>query len=156
VYGDLKVSVADNIGFVFERAPLLSFATTAVVPHVNDLAGCMPGSAILHISLRDLAPEIILRSDNVVDDINHVCRADTSLHLAEQKTKDRGFIRCTLADITLGRVPTRTSAEKHTIFSPFGLGVLDLAVSKFILELAQVHNRGVVLESFLPGPWTKR
>ena len=39
---------------------------------------------VLHVSLRDLAPEILLGATNIVDDVEHCLKADTSPHLAEQ------------------------------------------------------------------------
>ena len=36
------------------------------------------------------------------------------------------------------------------VFSPFGLGILDLAVSKLVYDLAQAQNMGVVINSFHP------
>src|SRR2546425_12853668 len=53
---------------------------------------------VLHISLRDLAPEILLRSQNMVDDVEHVMKANTAPHLAEQQTGNRSFVTGTLAE----------------------------------------------------------
>jgi hypothetical protein len=57
---------------------------------------------VLHVSLRDLAPEIMLAS--------------------------------ILDDVMAGRVSL--PAERPVVFSPFGLGVLDLAVGKYVLRRA--------------------
>jgi ornithine cyclodeaminase len=37
-----------------------------------------------------------------------------------------------------------------TVFSPFGLGVLDLAVGQLVRERALETGRGTLIESFLP------
>jgi 2,3-diaminopropionate biosynthesis protein SbnB len=152
----LSVEVVPDIKAVFCRSSLLSFATTAGTPHIKDFTGLAPGSTVLHISLRDLSPELILSCDNVVDDIDHVCRAQTSLHLAEGITGDRRFIRCTLAELLQGKAATRAAAKSTTVFSPFGLGILDLAIARYAYERAAQAEMGTVIESFLPAPWFER
>ena len=152
----VRVEVAPDLKTVLGSASLISFATTAGAPHVSDFSSLAPESAILHISLRDLAPELILSCDNVVDDIDHVTRAQTSLHLAEQVTGHRRFIRCALADVLQGHAAARGARKTPTIFSPFGLGVLDLAIAQFAYERASETGRGTMIESFLPDPWLKR
>jgi len=101
---------------------------------------------VLHISLRDLAPEILLRSQNVVDDVEHVMKANTSPHLAEQKTGNRNFVTGTLADIMTGRRSVNLS--RPIIFSPFGMGILDLAVGKWVYEQAVASGRDMRLSDF--------
>lgn len=151
-FRDISVEVATDVTAVLANCSLISMATTAVKPHLGDLSACAPGTTILHISLRDLTPEVVLSCDNVVDDIDHVCRAQTSLHLTEQLTGRRDFIRCTLSDVLLGQALPRRD-EGILLFSPFGLGVLDLAVSQFVYELALEHGRGLIIDSFLPDAW---
>jgi ornithine cyclodeaminase len=93
---------------------------------------------VLHVSLRDLAPEILLGSANVVDDVEHCLKASTSPHLAEQLTGSRDFLDGTLSDVMAGHVTV--PADRTVIFSPFGLGVLDLAVGTYVYD--QVARAG--------------
>jgi N-[(2S)-2-amino-2-carboxyethyl]-L-glutamate dehydrogenase len=152
-FSDISVEVAADVTSVLSDCSLISLATTAVKPHLDDLSACAAGTTILHISLRDMTPEVVLSCDNVVDDIGHVCRAQTSVHLAEQLTGRRDFIRCTLSDVLLGQAPPRRDDESVLLFSPFGLGVLDLAVSQFVYGLALEQERGLIIDSFLPEAW---
>lgn len=148
--GASEWELAPSLESLLARCRLVSFATTALRPHVEDLSPCPPGTTILHVSLRDLTPEVILGADNVVDDPDHVCRAQTSVHLAEQEVGSREFIRCTLAEILEGRSSPRDGNGGVTVFSPFGLGVLDLALGDLVLELAAERGLGTTVPAFLP------
>jgi ornithine cyclodeaminase len=150
-YGIGSIQVAEDITEVFKTCDLISFATTATSPHVEELSLC-PGSTVLHVSLRDLGTEVILSADNIVDDADHVCRAQTSLHLAEQHTGNRDFIRCSLADILNGKQQPRCP-ERASIFSPFGLGILDLALGSFARSLVEASEEPFRVPSFLPDRW---
>lgn len=143
--------VAGSLREVLAGCSLVSFATTAGQPHVDDLSPCPPGSTILHVSLRDLAPEVILTADNVVDDPDHVARERTSIHLAEQAAGDRSFIRATLAQVLDGSAPPKADPDTITVFSPFGLGVLDLAVGKLVYDRARAEGVGTEIPGFLPS-----
>jgi 2,3-diaminopropionate biosynthesis protein SbnB len=149
----IEVHIADRIDSVLHDTSLIAMATTAGEPHITDLSACAPGSTILHVSLRDLAPEVILAVDNVVDDVDHVCRARTSIHLAEQLVGNREFIRCTLADVTLGKSPARRDEESIAVFSPFGMGILDIAVGRLVRDLALEAGQGQMIETFFAAPW---
>lgn len=135
------------------RCSLTVLATTAVQPHISDLSVCPAGSTLLHVSLRDLSAEAILHADNVVDDPDHVCRSATSVHLAEQACGNRSFIRCTLGQILAGTAPPKTDPAAVTVFSPFGLGFLDLAVGQQVWRLAAEQGVGRSISSFFPPPW---
>jgi len=148
-----SVRLAAGVDDVLSECALVSLATTASQPHLANLPEASSPRTILHISLRDLAPEIILNADNVVDDPDHVCRARTSLDLAAQVSGNRDFIRCSLADVLIGRAKARDDVHNTTIFSPFGLGILDLAVSKLVRDLAHASDSGTIVPSFLPDSW---
>jgi len=125
---------------------LIVFATTAPRPHIHDRSLFRHAPLVLHISLRDLAPEILLEADNIVDDIDHCLTAETSPHLAERLVGHRRFITGTLADVLDGRV--RPDRQRATIFSPFGLGILDLAVGHYVYEKAVSCKSAISIENF--------
>ena len=77
------------------------------------------------------------------------------MHLAEQRVGNREFIRCTLADILRRRAPARNGSETVSVFSPFGLGVLDLAVGRLVRDLALQQGLETLIGSFLPGSWAE-
>jgi N-[(2S)-2-amino-2-carboxyethyl]-L-glutamate dehydrogenase len=127
-------------------ANVVVFATTAGTPYVLDRSSVEHNPLILHISLRDLSPEIILASDNVVDDIDHCLKADTSAHLAEKQVGHRDFLGFTLPSILSGgRVP---DARRPIVFSPFGMGILDLAVGSMLYQRAVASRKAIEIPQF--------
>ncbi|MGW1984910.1 2,3-diaminopropionate biosynthesis protein SbnB [Streptomyces collinus] len=142
----LRVTTVERIGDALAAHRLVSVATTAATPYL-DASPCPPGTLLLHLSLRDLPPETILSSINIVDDGDHVCRESTSLHLAEQQAGHRDFIADSIgALLTDGRRGRDPGAL--TVFSPFGLGVLDLAVADLVRHRAQEKGLGTDIPDF--------
>src|SRR5512139_266972 len=133
-----KVVIHETAEGLIRSSDLIVFATVAGEPHVHDPAWFDHNPLVLNISLRDLSPEIILSSYNVVDDVEHCMKANTSPHLAEQQAGNRDFVAGTLYDVLVGA--TTPPADKPVVFSPFGLGVLDLAVAKYVYD--QVTESG--------------
>ena len=131
---------------LIRSSDLVVFATVAGQPHVTELAWFAHNPVVLHVSLRDLAPEILLASANVVDDVQHCLQADTSPHLAEQLTGNRDFLDGTLDDVLAGR--ERLPAGRPAVFSPFGLGVLDLAVGKYVYDEAARSGQLHLIDGF--------
>jgi N-[(2S)-2-amino-2-carboxyethyl]-L-glutamate dehydrogenase len=127
-----RVTVHDRAEQLIRSSDLVIFATVAGQPHVSDLPWFEHNPLVLHVSLRDLAPQILLASTNVVDDVEHCLKADTSPHLAEQLSGNRDFVAGTLDDVMAGRVVV--PADRPAVFSPFGLGVLDLAVGRYVYD----------------------
>jgi len=145
-----EAAVAASVEEALAAAPLTSFGTTAIRPHVHDLSVCPPGATLLHVSLRDLAPEAILAHHNVVDDLHHVNRAQTSIHLASELAGNTDFVHGSLGEILLGRVEPPPHDGRVVIFSPFGLGTLDLAVADLVQRVAGGRGEGVRIPSFFP------
>ncbi len=138
-----RITVHDGAQQLIRSSDLVVFATVAAQPHVSDLAWFEHNPLVLHVSLRDLTPQIVLASTNILDDVEHCLKANTSPHLAEQLTGNRDFVHGTLGDVMLGRVTL--PMDRPLIYSPFGLGVLDLAVGKHVYdEIARSGELNVV------------
>ncbi|MEU5448435.1 MULTISPECIES: 2,3-diaminopropionate biosynthesis protein SbnB [Streptomyces] len=136
------VVIHDSAEELVRSCDLVVFATTAGTPHVTDPDWFSHHPVVLHVSLRDLGTDVILDSVNIVDDVEHVLKADTSVHLAEQLTGGREFLDGTFYDVLTGDVTV--PADRTVVFSPFGLGILDLAVG------AHVHRRAVAAGEAVP------
>ena len=140
------VTVVPDVAQLVKACDLILFTTVASTPHIADATLFEHNPLVLHISLRDLAPAILLRSQNVVDDVEHVMKANTSPHLAEQETGNRSFVTGTLADIMTGR--RSVTRSRPIIFSPFGMGILDLAVGKWVYDQAVAANEDQRISDF--------
>jgi 2,3-diaminopropionate biosynthesis protein SbnB len=147
---DACFTVAENIEALLGICPMVAFATTATEPYVHKLDACQPGATLLHVSLRDLSAGAILSNHNIVDDLDHVNRAATSIQLASGKSGNTNFVHGSLGDILLGNVKLPERDERKMIFSPFGLGVLDLAVADLVHKQIAKDDGGTRIESFLP------
>ncbi|MFJ5230032.1 2,3-diaminopropionate biosynthesis protein SbnB [Kitasatospora sp. NPDC088391] len=107
------------------------------------------GQVLLHLSLRDLSVGSVLGAANVVDDADHAIREQTSLHRAEQQAGHRRFVTAEIGPLLEGTV--EPPAARTVVFSPFGLGVLDLAVAEAVLTAAEKSGLGTEVEGFDPG-----
>lgn len=68
----------------------------------------------------------------MVDDVEHCLKANTSSQPAEQRVGGRDFVAGTLCDVLSGKITPPT--DRPVVFSPFGLGVLDLAVARHVYD----------------------
>lgn len=141
-----RVTVHDSVDDLIRNSDLVVFATVAGAPHITDPDLFAHHPLVLHVALRDLAPEIILDSVNYVDDVEHCLKANTSPHLAEQLTGNRDFLDGTLYDVMTG--DATVPSDRTVIFSPFGLGVLDLAVSAHVYDQVSRSGDLHVVEDF--------
>jgi 2,3-diaminopropionate biosynthesis protein SbnB len=153
--GGRSIQIAGAGTELFASSDIIAIATTALVPHLDSLGGASSESVILHTSLRDFLPRAVLMADNVVDDIEHACSNGASLDLAAQDEGNRAFIRTTIGAILKGDEPPRVEG-KPAMFSPFGLGILDIAVAHLTLSLARKEQKGKGIQNFLPTLWTER
>ncbi len=139
---DIQARLEDTVC----EASLILFTTTTLSPYLADEKLLDHSPTVLHLSLRDICVNVILASQNVVDDVDHCLKANTSLHLAEMATGNREFVAGNLADVLERKL--KLNPDRARIFSPFGLGILDLAVGHFVLEAAISSNAAIAVPDF--------
>lgn len=144
-----KTKISD-LQTTISKSDLVLFATSSTVPFITSLNWFDHAPTVLHISLRDLSPEIILASQNVADDVDHCLKAETSLHIAFQKTGNKNFILGNAAAAIRRQFKLNFSCPR--IFSPFGMGILDLALAQEILSGIN-DNQVLKIEDFFPFPY---
>lgn len=148
-FPQLTPLVVDRAEQVIQRGDTIAVTTTAPAPWLTFAASGRPtGQVLLHVSLRDLTVSSILSSQNVVDDIEHVNRENTSIALAAQQQPDLSFVQGTLGSIL--RAGTYRPDPAGVVFSPFGLGILDLAVAALVLERSSRLGLGTEVPGFDP------
>jgi N-[(2S)-2-amino-2-carboxyethyl]-L-glutamate dehydrogenase len=144
-HGAGKVAEEATLARALE-ANIVVFATNAGTPYVAPPHRFAPGQIVLNISLRDIAPELIVSAGNFFDDVEHCMKASTSPHLAEQLCGNRDFVSGTLAQLMRGDIGVDRS--KPLIFSPFGMGMLDLALGKEIYDQARAAGMTTSVPNF--------
>ncbi|KVE31244.1 2,3-diaminopropionate biosynthesis protein SbnB [Burkholderia sp. TSV86] len=133
------------------ESDMILFATSATVPYVAEQDWFRHAPTVLHMSLRDISADLILASQNVADDPEHCMKAQTSLHLAQQQCGHSDFVDGGAAALIRGQIKPDTGRTR--IFSPFGMGILDLAVAQAILNDLD-EARMTSMPDFFPAPYT--
>ncbi|WP_346771777.1 hypothetical protein [Bradyrhizobium sp. 170] len=129
-----------------DRADMLSFATSQLTPWYD--ADIVPQQVVLHVSLRDIVPDRLRGALNIVDDIDHALKANTSLHRLE------GAIGRTFPLVNFGHLMDGTDLDRDAggVVSAFGMGMLDVALANFVFEQAARDGAAEALPGFLSDP----
>lgn len=140
------IEIADQLSDALKASDMVVFTTTAGEPYVNNPALFAHGSTVLNVSLRDLAPDVLLSAENVVDDVEHVLSANTSPHLTYQQCGHKDFIVGSIDQLLRGEL--RLSLDKVKVFSPMGMGILDIALAYRLYQLAKEENVCIDIDHF--------
>jgi N-[(2S)-2-amino-2-carboxyethyl]-L-glutamate dehydrogenase len=143
---NLQANIQDRLEDAVSNSSLIIFTTTTLDPYLADEKLFEHRPTVLHLSLRDICVNVIRASQNIVDDVDHCLKAKTSLHLTEMAIGNRDFVSGTLVDVLEKKF--NLDYGRPRIFSPFGLGVLDLAVGNFVLEAAKSSGAAIALPDF--------
>jgi ornithine cyclodeaminase len=120
-----------------------------------------PGALLVHVSLDDVLPEVVLEAGKVIVDDWKLIRDDDrrllgrmyrqGLILGPHQWAGAGNgtakrVHAELGEILVGREPGRASSREIILVNPFGLSIEDLAVAKRVYERAHSLGLGVWLE----------
>lgn len=145
-FSELNIHICDSEEQVFLKADVIFLATTAVESYICN-ESLLQKQIILNISLRDLSPAFILKSNNIVDNLEHILSSDTSVRVAyDQSGSNISFVNGTISDLIKGTICL--DVAKPTIVSPMGLGILDIAVGELIYKHAVARNVGTTINNF--------
>ncbi|MBA5248980.1 MAG: 2,3-diaminopropionate biosynthesis protein SbnB [Gammaproteobacteria bacterium] len=151
-FNNLKIETSKKL----VSGDLILFATSAIEPYILDTDILNNNPTILHMSLRDLGVELIEKSQNFVDDIEHSVKANTSLYLTEEKIGNRNFITGDIAQLIEGKI--EINPDKPRIYAPFGMGIIDLLVGQAVYQEALLQNSNEnisTINNFFPTPYTE-
>src|SRR5262252_7780775 len=110
----LKADIHDRLEDAIGDASLILFTTTVTTPYLADEKLFAHCPTVLHLSLRDICTNVILASQNIVDDVDHCLKANTSLHLTEMATGNRNFVSGSLVDVL--REKLKLAPDRPRIF----------------------------------------
>ncbi len=139
-----RVKTYDAAIDLLDASDLVVFATTASEPHIGAGDWLAHNPLVLHLSLRDLDVAVIEASVNITDDRDHVLTANTSLHLASRAGIDP--VAATLFDVLTEQFTP--PADQPIVFSPFGLGILDLILGNHVVNHAKAASDTIVIDNF--------
>ncbi|THV37636.1 2,3-diaminopropionate biosynthesis protein SbnB [Glycomyces buryatensis] len=142
---DLDALVVNRPESVVRSCDLVVLATTTARPYLHGRSLLDNSPVILNVSLRDIGPALVLDSVNIVDDVAHVFQAGTSVHLTESLVGHRDFVDAEVHDVLEGWAPP---PDRPVVFSPFGLGVLDLAVGALVYRRAMQEGLATEIPGF--------
>ena len=141
---DVNIIIHGTYESAILNSEIVTMATTASEPYLKNPDILAHRPLILNISLRDISPEIIYASNNVVDDTNHCLNAQTSTHLAYLKYGNHDFIHSKIGQLIIDKSRLLNINKKQIIYSPFGMGMLDIAVAAYIYK--ELDHGGKCLE----------
>ena len=146
-----EVVVAGSSRDALQYADIVCTATVSTVPVFAD-AEIAPGVHINAIGsykpeVREIPEETVLRCRVIVDHRESALQEAGDLLIPIEK----GYIRQThilaeLGEIVAGKVVGRTSDRDVTLFKSVGIAVQDLAAATRVLEQAEIHGYGKMVQ----------
>ncbi|MUK29129.1 2,3-diaminopropionate biosynthesis protein SbnB [Aliivibrio fischeri] len=146
-----NVEVSTDISDI-KNSDMILFTTSAIEPYVHDVKLFEHNPTVIHLSLRDLSTSIIKASQNFSDNEDHAIKAKTSLHLTEIEEGNRKFMNGDIVDLINKTI--KPDFNKTRIFSPFGMGILDISIGYKLYQDSSIESDEI--DNFFPEPYTTK
>ncbi len=153
---EVRASVARNAQGAIRGSSLVVPVTTTVEGYIHP-SWLSPGALLVHVSLDDALPEVVLEADRVfVDDLELVrrderrlfgrmIRADLLGSPGEEPPERGRAIDGTLGQVLTGAAPGRLKDEDVIVLNPFGMAITDVALATAVAEVAIGKGMGIAL-----------
>jgi len=156
----IRLRVAASAREAIQDADVIVTATTTTAGYVAR-DWLKPGALLVHVSLDDVLPEVVLEAGKVIVDDWALVRDDDKRLLGRMYRQGQlagpdgrsaagesaaARVHAELGDIIIGRKPGRSAAGEIILVNPFGLSIEDLAVARQVYGSARRMGLGVWLE----------
>jgi alanine dehydrogenase len=141
----LSIESTDSVEHAVRGADVIVTATTADAPLVR-LDWVKPGAYVASIgSYQELEESVVLQSSKiVVDSWEQTAHRGELRKLAEAGRLQRHHIHAEIGDVVVGRKAGWEDGDRHVLGVMIGLGTLDIAVARVVLERARERGLGRV------------
>ena len=150
-----RIRVAGSAREAIEAADLVVTVTTTTSGYVEP-EWLAEGAVLVHVSLDDALPEVVLRSDRVFVDDWDLVRADgrrllgrmwhEGLLVEPDGTGSGKRVDGEIGEVLVGGKPGRLREADVVFVNPFGMAIEDVALAQAVYEQAARIGIGEVLE----------
>ena len=141
-----NASFVDSWEQAYLNADIFISCTVSKASYINKMP--KPGSLHLNVSLRDYMVDVydFFKGSIIVDNWEEVCRENTdieNLHLKKglQEADTKNII-----DVVMNSCLKNYNQEQPIMFNPMGMGIFDIAIGSYYLNLAKNCQFGQILK----------
>jgi len=137
--------VAKSWQEAYRDSDIFITCTVSKAPYVDEKP--KPGSLLLNCSLRDYKVDIYdYTKAIIVDDWEEVCREKTDIEMMHKKKGLQKEDTKSIVDVVSKNCLADYPEDESIMFNPMGMGVFDIATSRYYLDKAREMGVGLELE----------
>jgi ornithine cyclodeaminase len=154
--GGVELRVAASAEDAVRSATLVVAVTTTTTGYIP-YRWFRPGAVVVHVSLDDLLPEVVMLADTVIVDdwalvrddehrlLGRLFRAGRLAGPGEPPPAGGRSVDAELGDVMTGARPARREPDGVVVVNPFGMSIEDIALATEVRIRAEALGLGIVL-----------